>query len=120
MRNLQLFAPEAFPTAHSEVRAYTIAAFRVAQASDQLSLIAMSKPLLEFLVKKRALGYWLSRGRLIQEVHGYRLTVRGIFDCQCALSLQLPTHNTTASQVAFWVNEFCSNAELKRTATFEI
>ncbi|EZP32702.1 hypothetical protein [Pseudomonas sp. RIT288] len=120
MRNLQLFAPEAFPTAHSEVRAYTIAAFRVAQASDQLSLIAMSKPLLEFLVKKRALGYWLSRGRLIQEVHGYRLTERRLVDCQSALALQLPTHNTTASQVAFWVNEFCSNAELKRTATFEI
>jgi hypothetical protein len=66
MRTLPLFAPEVFPVAHSEVRAYIIAAFRVAQASDQMSLIAMSKPPLEFLVRRCALGYWVSRGRLIQ------------------------------------------------------
>lgn len=29
MRNIKLFAPEAFPTVHSEVRAYTMVAFRV-------------------------------------------------------------------------------------------
>ncbi|MNP43146.1 hypothetical protein D3C76_1369470 [compost metagenome] len=117
---LQLFAPDVFPSAHSELRAYTVAAFRVAQGSDQLSLVAMSKPVLDFLVKRRALGYWVGQNRLIQEGQSYRLTADGLVVCQSALAEQLSTHNTTADQVAYWVNEFCSNSELPRTAIFQV
>jgi hypothetical protein len=50
-QSLQLFAPETYPTKPTEIRAYTIAAFRVAQTSNQLSLVAMQKSIVGFLVK---------------------------------------------------------------------
>lgn len=117
---LQLFAPDVFPSAPAEVRAYTVAAFRIAQRSDQLSLIAMSKPLLEFLLKKRALGYWIQKSRLIEVDLGYRLTDQGLVICQSALADQLATHNTTADRVAYWENEFRRNSQLPRAETFRI
>lgn len=117
---LQLFAPDVFPSSPGEKRAYIIAAFRIAQRSDELSLITMSKPLLVFLLKKRALGYWIQKGWLIEEEDGYHLTARGLDVCQSALADQLATHNTTADQVTYWVNEFRSNSQLPRAETFRI
>lgn len=117
---LQLFAPDVFPSSPGEQRAYIIAAFRIAQRSDQLSLIAMSKTLLEFLLKKRALGYWIQKGWLIEVDQGYRLTDQGLVICQSALADQLATHNTTADRVAYWENEFRRNSQLPRAETFRI
>lgn len=37
-QTLQLFAPDVSPSAHSELRACTVAAFRVAQGSGQWAL----------------------------------------------------------------------------------
>lgn len=116
---LQLFAPATYPTARAELRAYTVAAFRVAQGSDQLSLIAMSKPIVDFLVKKRAIGYWKEKGWLEESEVGYRLSPAGLVLCQSALAAQLPTHNTTANQVGYWVDQFMNNTQLSRTAVFE-
>ena len=116
---LRLFAPEAYPTGRAELRAYTVAAFRVAQGSDQLSLIPMSKPIVDFLVKRRAIGYWKEKGWLEESDAGYRLSPAGLVLCQSALATQLPTHNTTADHVMYWVDQFLSNTGLPRTAVIE-
>jgi hypothetical protein len=118
--HIQLFAPDVYPTGRTELRAYTVAAFRIAQGSDQLSLVAMAKPVLDFLVKARALGYWVEKSRLIREDACYRLTPEGLVICQSALAQQLPTHNTTATQVGYWVHQFRWNNELPRGGSFEL
>lgn len=114
----RLFAPARYPTARAEIRAYTIAAFRIAQGSDQLSLVAMPKNVIAFLVKGRAIGYWQEKGWLEEEAVAYRLTPEGLVVCQSALAQQLPSHNTRATNVAFWVNQFQTNSSLPRSELF--
>ncbi len=116
---IQLFAPETYPTKQTEVRAYTVAAFRTAQNSDQLSLVPMRKDVVDFLVKRRALGYWKDKGWLEEGGDGYRLTAAGLVICQSALANQLASHNTSAAEVGYWAHQFCSNQALPRKATFE-
>lgn len=115
---IQLFAPAVYPTARTELRAYTIAAFRVAQRSEQLSLIAMPKPIVDFLVKGRAVGYWQEKGWLTEQQDGYHLSAEGLVVCQSALAEQLPTHNTSATNVEYWVSQFLNNTTLPRSAQF--
>jgi hypothetical protein len=119
LTTLQLFAPDTYPTKRAEVRAYTIAAFRVAQSSDQLALVLMSKQLIDFLVKGRAIGYWKDQGWLEEAEANYRLTAAGLVTCQSALANQLATHNTSAADVSFWVTQFRHNTDLPRHASFE-
>lgn len=116
--NLTLFAPDTYPTSRHDIRAYTIAAFRIAQARDQLCLIPMAKPVLDFLVRPRALGYWIEKDWLSKDETSYRLTAQGLVVCQSALAEQLSTHNTTAAQVELWVEEFRNNSGLPRTGSF--
>jgi hypothetical protein len=116
----QLHAPATYPTSRVQIRAYTVAAFRVAQASDQLSLVPMRKDVLDFLIKGRALGYWLENRWLERDGDAYRLTKDGLVTCQSALAAQLKTHNTDASTVAYWVEQFQSNAALGRHETFDV
>jgi hypothetical protein len=116
---LQLFAPLVYPTARIEVRAYTIAAFRVAQASDQLSLIAMFKPIIDFLIKGSAVNYWIRKGWLLEGDNAYHLTPQGLVICQSALANQLPTHNTNTENVWFWVTQFTTNSSLPRHENFD-
>ena len=116
--SIELFAPAIYPRARAELRAYTIAAFRVAQASDQLSLIAMPKPIVEFLIKGRAIGYWKEKGWLTEQQDGYSLSADGLVVCQSALADQLPTHNTSSKDVGFWVEQFLNNRDLPRRAQF--
>jgi hypothetical protein len=79
----------------------------------------MSKPIIDFLVKKRAIGYWKEKGWLEESHTGYRLSPAGLVLCQSALAAQLPTHNTTADHVRYWVDQFVSNTELPRAAVIE-
>ncbi|OGS97874.1 MAG: hypothetical protein A3K04_04685 [Gallionellales bacterium RBG_16_56_9] len=116
--SIQLYAPDTYPTKRAEIRAYTIAAFRVSQQSDQLSLVAMPKAIVDFLIKGRAIGYWNEKRWLTETPDGYRLTAEGLVICQSALAEQLPTHNTTARNVEYWVNQFRHNTKLPRSAAF--
>lgn len=118
--SIRLFAPTIYPTVRTQVRAYTIGAFRVAQNSEQLSLVPMRKDVLEFLVKERALGYWVEKGWLESDSGTYRLTKDGLVTCQSALATQLQTHNTDASTVAYWVDQFQSNSNFPRHETFDL
>lgn len=117
---LELFAPETYPTARTEIRAYTIAAFRVAQSSDQLSLVQMPKDVIDFLTKRRATGYWKQQGWLEEADGDYKLTAAGLVTCQSALASQLGTHNTSASEVSYWEAQFRHNSNLPRRASFEV
>ena len=114
-----LFAPAVYPSARVEIRAYAIAAFRVAQNNDQLSLIAMPKRMIHFLVKVRAIGYWKEKRWLTEQSDGYRLTTDGLVVCQSALADQLPTHNTAATNVEFSVHQFRTNTSLSRSERFK-
>ena len=116
----QLFAPALYPSARFELRAYTIAAFRVAQRSEQLSLIIMPKGIIDFLIKGRAIGYWKKKGWLIELPDGYHLSAEGLVLCQSALADQLSTHNTSAASVEFWEREFRTNSSLPRTTRFDV
>jgi hypothetical protein len=119
MPTLKLFAPDTYPTKRTEIRAYTIAAFRVAQGSDQLSLVPMSKPIVDFLTKRRAVGYWKEQGWLEEQEGSYRLTAPGLVTCQSALANQLPSHNTSATHVSYWETQFRHNTDLPRHESFE-
>jgi hypothetical protein len=112
------YAPNLYPTNRTEIRAYTIAAFRVAQRSDQLSLVPMPKALVDFLIKERAVSYWKMKQWLEEDNQCYRLSADGLVVCQSALAAQLPTHNTTARSTEYWVAQFQQNTQLPRTATF--
>jgi len=116
---IQLFAPAVYPTSRFDIRAYTIAAFRIAQKSDQLSLVAMSMPIIDFLIKDRAIRYWKKKEWLNEHEDGYHLTPEGLVVCQSALADQLSTHNTNAASINFWVNEFRTNNSLPRSAQFD-
>ena len=113
----QLFAPEIYPKARKEMRAYTIAAFRVAQSSEQLSLIPMSKTIISFLLKERATGYWKENEWLIEHENSFNLSASGLVICQNALAEQLTTHNTSTEHVEFWVDQFFNNTSLPRKFT---
>ncbi len=112
------YAPDLYPTKRTEIRAYTIAAFRVAQRSNQLSLVPMPKALVDFLIKERAVSYWKMKQWLEEDSECYRLSAGGLVVCQSALAAQLPTHNTTARNTEYWVTQFQQNTQLPRTATF--
>jgi len=114
----ELFAPNQYPKAHRELRAYTIAAFRVAQNSEQLSLISMPKPLIDFLLRDKAIDYWQKNGWLIENSDGYRLSPDGLVICQSALAEQLPSHNTNTINASFWEDQFRNNHTLPRHAQF--
>jgi hypothetical protein len=120
VRSLQLFAPIDYPKRRIEIRAYTIASFRVAQRSDQLSLIAMPKLIIEFLMKESAIRYWKGKGWLLEGEHNYKLSQLGLVICQSALATQLPSHNTNAESVAYWEYQFQQNTLLPRNTTISI
>lgn len=117
-KTVMLYAPDIYPTNRIEMRAYTIAAFRVAQQSDQLSLVPMSKEILIFLMKERAIAYWKGNQWLEETDNLFKLSASGLVLCQSALAAQLPTHNTTATNTEYWEAQFRTNTHLSRRATF--
>lgn len=118
--NLQttLFAPSQYPTSNAEceamgltgrrneeMRALTIAAFRVAQNNEQLSTKRMDSDLLLHLVagSTSALEHWVSTKRLSQSAAGYQLTPSGLTECQNTLLGLGGNYNTTEQKVQEWV-----------------
>lgn len=105
---------------NEEMRALTIAAFRVAQNQTQLSTRAMDGELLLYLLagSATALGHWVSKGRLSQLQSGYQLTPTGLVECQDTLLGQAGSYNTTETKVQEWVTRLVHGDEvvsLRRT-----
>lgn len=113
-----LFAASQYPRSASEVRAMgligarneemralTIAAFRVAQNNSQLSTRSMNAELLLFLVagSTSALNHWVSKGRLSKNPSAYSLTPVGLAECQNTLLGLSGTYSTTEAKVQEWV-----------------
>lgn len=91
---------------NEEVRALTIAAFRVAQNNSQLSTRNMNAALLLHLLagSTTALSYWVNKGRLSQQPNSYSLTPQGLAECQNTLLGQAGAYSTTESKVQEWVS----------------
>jgi hypothetical protein len=113
-----LFAPSQYPRSNAEceamgltgrrneeIRALTIAAFRVAQNNEQLSTRAMNRVLLLHLVadSTTALNHWISKARLSQSAAGYQLTPTGLMECQNTLLGLAGNYNSTEEKVQEWV-----------------
>jgi hypothetical protein len=90
---------------NEEMRALTIAAFRVAQNNSQLSTRPMNGSLLLFLLadSTSAVIHWTSKGRLDRDTEGYALTPTGLAECQNTLLGLAGSYSTTEEKVQEWV-----------------
>lgn len=90
---------------NKEMRALTIAAFRVAQNNTQLSTRAMNGELLLHLLagSTTALNYWVGKGYLSSVSGGYALTPQGLAECQDTLLGLAEAYSTTEAKVQEWV-----------------
>lgn len=90
---------------NEEMRALTIAAFRVSQNNTQLSTRAMNSDLLLFLVasSRTALGHWVRTARLSKSSGGYALSPAGLAECQNTLLGLSGRYSTTEAKVQEWV-----------------
>lgn len=104
-------------TRNKEVRALTIAAFRVAQNSSQLSTAKMNKDLLLFLLagSRTAFNYWIEERRLIKEGACYRLTPTGLAECQDTLLGRAGAYSTTEVKVQEWQHRILSGDQAAST-----
>ena len=92
-------------TRNQEMRAMTLAAFRVAQNNDQLSQRMMANELLSFLLagSSSAINHWIRMGRLTREGEWLRLEERGLAECQNTLLGSAGAYSTTEAKVMEWV-----------------
>lgn len=90
---------------NAEIRAITIAAFRIAQNNTQLSQRPMQAELLEFLLAGglSVVPYWRGKFRLKPIGQGYQLTPLGIAECQNTLLGLSGNYSTTEAKVQEWV-----------------
>jgi len=95
---------------NEEMRALTIAAFRVAQNNSQLSQRQMDKDLLLHAVagSTSALNYWVKQSRLKSDILGYTLTAEGLAECQNTLLGHSGSYSTTEEKVQEWVSRLLS------------
>jgi hypothetical protein len=113
-----LFAANQYPTSNAEaeaiglnggrnkeMRALTIAAFRLAQNNTQLSTRVMDGELLLFLLagSTSALNHWVTKGRLSNAPNGYALSPSGLAECQNTLLGLAGAYSTTEAKVQEWV-----------------
>ena len=89
---------------NKEMRALTIAAFRVAQNSSQLSTVPMNRDLLLFLLagSRTAFNYWVEKGRMVEDASHFRLTPDGLVECQDTLLGRAGAYSTTEGKVLEW------------------
>lgn len=87
-----------------EMRAMTIAAFRIAQNNNQLSEEPMNIQLVLFLCGNSitAINYWKSKGRLLQSGNSIALTPEGLAECQNTLLGRSGAYSTTEENVSEW------------------
>ena len=103
---------------NKEMRALTIAAFRVAQNNTQLSTRKMNCELLLHLLagSTTALSYWLDKGRLLRTPSGYALTPEGLAECQNTLLGLAGAYSTTEAKVQEWVVRLISGDQVATKA----
>ena len=120
---VKFYAPEDFPEKQAEIRAYTIAAFRVAQSgavpSDApLAPVDMQRNLVDFLIKGRAIDYWKKQRWLQGTGMTYRLTEEGLAICAKAPAAAGATPGP--ADVGYWETQFRENATLGRKKTIRV
>ena len=100
----------------AEVRAMTIAAFRIAQNNSVISDELMNSTLLHFLLadSDTAVNYWKREGRLEEGEGGYYLTAAGLAECEDSLHGRTRGYNTTESNVRQWVDRMLSGDRVAR------
>ena len=91
---------------NAEVRAMTIAAFRIAQNNTQLSQQQMNSALLKFLIanSNSADSHWRRKGWLVRGEQAYQLTPTGITECQNSLLGLVGSYSTTEEKVQEWLD----------------
>jgi hypothetical protein len=97
-------------TRNKEMRAMTIAAFRVAQNNHQLSEAPMNPELVLFLCGNSvtAINYWKSKGRLTTSGNNIALKPAGLAECQNTLLGRSGAYSTTEEKVSEWVQRMLS------------
>lgn len=120
---VKFYAPDDFPEKQAEIRAYTIAAFRVAQSgavpSDApLAPVDMQRNLVDFLIKGRAIDYWKKQRWLQGTGMTYRLTEEGLAICAKAPAAAGTPPGPT--DVGYWETQFRENAALGRKKTIRV
>ena len=107
---------------NAEMRAMTIAAFRIAQDNTQLSQQCMNADLLEFLVANSTsvINHWLRATRLERYGETYELTSAGLAECQNTLLGLSGNYNTSELKVQAWLNRMLNGDRAAcRRRTFE-
>jgi hypothetical protein len=120
---VKFYAPEDFPEKQAEIRAYTVAAFRVAQSglaasAEPLAPVDMQRNLVDFLIKGRAIDYWKKQRWLQGDGMTYRLTEEGL--AICAKSPLTASGTPGPADVAYWDSQFRSNSSLPRKKTLRV
>ena len=108
---------------NKEMRALTIAAFRLAQNNSQLSTRPMNSDLLLHLLagSTTALSYWEGKGRLVQMEGDFALTPDGLAECQDTLIGRAGAYSTTEANVQEWVTRMIHGDRIaQRASTFPI
>jgi hypothetical protein len=106
---------------NEEMRALTIAAFRVAQNNMQLSMRNMQGGLLLHLLagSRSALNHWMTKGRLSSISDSYVLTPEGLAECQNTLLGLAGAYSTTEEKVQEWVTRLITGDRVAtRARTF--
>ena len=101
----------------SEMRAMTIAAFRVAQNSSVINDELMDSSLLYFLLadSDTAVNYWKREGRLEEGEGGFYLTPEGLKACDDSLNNRAAGgYNTSEAMVNQWTNRILSGDRIAR------
>lgn len=90
---------------NEEIRALTIAAFRLAQNNSHLSTRSMNGELLLHLLAESttAINHWLKTGRLLPVPGGFALTLTGLAECQNSLLGLAGAYSTTEAIVQEWI-----------------
>ena len=91
---------------NAEMRAMTIAAFRVCQNESDINGQEMDADLLHFLLagSDTAIYHWAAKGRLTVTDSGYSLTQEGLDECRRSLAGEARGYNTSEGKVQEWVN----------------
>jgi hypothetical protein len=99
---------------NEEMRAMTIAAFRVAQNNTNLSNYMMATDLLKFLLgnSDSAIRHWVKQGRLENATAGIRLSQEGLNECHRSLEGATRGYNTRDSKVQEWINRMLNGDQV--------
>jgi hypothetical protein len=103
VKAITLHAAERYPTQKDELRAMTIAGFRIAQNSRQLDQREMRTDVLRFLQSPDAISWWKKKGWLEPKgrTNYVKLTSTGLATCSGSLHQETAT-NTQESLINSW------------------